>query len=41
MVNAPPQPSPFYPMGREFLDRGQALECIDEFFDLGRRLRRK
>lgn len=28
-------------MGREYLDRGQALKSIDEFFDLGRRLRSK
>lgn len=41
-VNAPQQSSPFYPMSRESLDRGQAaLEFIDELFDLGRRVRRR
>lgn len=41
MVNTSQQSSPFYPMSREFLDRCQALEFTDAFFDLGRRLRRK
>jgi hypothetical protein len=40
LTATPALSSPFCPRGREFIDRGQALDFIDELFQLGRRLRR-